>query len=142
MSKKMKRRFSSASFSLQKASLRLAKYRPSPFLVAAAVMGASIFLLGGGIYDIFMEPLTILPIGGGRFLSYVPYRIHEQLLMGSIGVMILYSLGAVGLLLIYQSTRYIRKPQQVSLLSKVGVALFLVSFVAVEFVLYWILHFQ
>ena len=105
-------------------------------------MGVSIFLLGGGIYDIFMEPLTILPIGGGRFLSYVPYRIHEQLLMGSIGVMILYSLGAVGLLLIYQSTRYIRKPQQVSLLSKVGVALFLVSFVAVEFVLYWILHFQ
>ena len=142
LSKKMKRRFSSASFSLQKASLRLAKYRPSPFLVAAFVMGASIFLLGGGIYDIFMEPLTILPIGGGRFLSYVPYRIHEQLLMGSIGVMILYSLGAVGLLLIYQSTRYIRKPQQVSLLSKVGVALFLVSFVAVEFVLYWILHFQ
>jgi hypothetical protein len=138
----MKRRFSSASFSLQKASLRLAKYRPSPFLVAAVVMGVSIFLLGGGIYDIFMEPLTILPIGGGRFLSYVPYRIHEQLLMGSIGVMILYSLGAVGLLLIYQSTRYIRKPQQVSLLSKVGVALFLVSFVAVEFVLYWILHFQ
>jgi len=142
LSKKMKRRFSSTSFSLQKASLRLAKYRPSPFLVAAAVMGASIFLLGGGIYDIFMEPLTILPIGGGRFLSYVPYRIHEQLLMGSIGVMILYSLGAVGLLLIYQSTRYIRKPQQVSLLSKVGVALFLISFVAVESLLYWILHFQ
>jgi hypothetical protein len=142
LSKRMRRRFSSASFSLQKASLRLAKYRPSPFLVAAVVMGASIFLLGGGIYDIFMEPLTILPIGGGRFLSYVPYRIHEQLLMGSIGVMILYSLGAVGLLLIYHSTRYIRKPQQVSLLSKVGVALFLISFVAVEFVLYWILHFQ
>lgn len=142
MSKKMRRRVSSASFSLQKASLRLAKYRPSPLLVAAAVMGVSIFLLGGGIYDIFMEPLAILPIGGGRFLSYVPYRIHEQLLMGSIGVMILYALGALGLLLIYYSTRYIRRPEQVSLLSKVGVALFLIAFAAVEFILFWILHFQ
>ncbi len=142
MSKKMKRRFSSASFSIQKVSVRLAKYRPSPILVAAVVMAVSIFLLGGGIYDIFMEPYAIIPIGGGRFISYVPYRIHEQLLMGSIGVMILYSLGALGLLLIYQSTRYIRRPRQVTLLSRIGVALFLVAFAAVEFILYWVIHFQ
>jgi len=142
LSKKMKRRFSSASFSIQKVSVRLAKYRPSPILVAAVVMAVSIFLLGGGIYDIFMEPYAIIPIGGGRFISYVPYRIHEQLLMGSIGVMILYSLGALGLLLIYQSTRYIRRPRQVTLLSRIGVALFLVAFAAVEFILYWVIHFQ
>jgi len=142
LSKKMKRRFSSASFSIQKVSVRLAKYRPSPILVAAVVMAVSIFLLGGGIYDIFMEPYAIIPIGGGRFISYVPYRIHEQLLMGSIGVMILYSLGALGLLLIYQSTRYIRRPRQVALLSRIGVALFLVAFAAVEFILFWVIHFQ
>ena len=142
MTKKMRRRFSSASFSIQKASLRLAKYRPSPILVAVVIMAFSIFLLGGGIYDIFMEPLAIWHIGGGRFISYVPYRIHEQLLMGSIGVMIIYSLGALGLLLIYQSTRYIRNPRQVSLLSKIGVALFLIAFAAVEFILYWVIHFQ
>lgn len=120
----------------------MAKYRPSPILVAAVIMAFSIFLLGGGIYDIFMEPLAIWHIGGGRFISYVPYRIHEQLLMGSIGVMIIYSLGALGLLLIYQSTRYIRNPRQVSLLSKIGVALFLIAFAAVEFILYWVIHFQ
>lgn len=141
MPKKIRRKFSSASFSLQKAGLGLAKYRPSRFLVAAAVMGVSIFLLGGGIYDIFMEPLAILPIGQ-TFIVYVPYRIHEQLLMGSIGVMFLYALGAVGLLLIYYSTRYVRRPGQLSLLSKVGVALFLLAFAVVEFVLYWIIHFQ
>jgi len=142
MSKKMRRRVSSASFSLQKASLRLAKYRPSPLLVAGAVMGVSIFLLGGGIYDIFMDPLAIWHLGGGIFITFVPYRIHEQLLMGSIGVMILYSLGALGLLLIYQSARYIRRPRQVSLLSRIGVALFLIAFAAVEFILFWILHFE
>ena len=122
--------------------MRLAKYRPSPIIVAAVVMAFSIFLLGGGIYDIFMDPLAIWHIGGGRFISFVPYRIHEQLLMGSIGVMILYSLGALGLLLIYQSARYIRRPRQVSLLSKIGVALFLIAFAAVEFILFWILHFE
>jgi len=142
MPKKMKRAFSSAGYSFQKASLKLAAYRPSPLLVAAVVMGVSIFLLGGGIYDIFMEPLAILPIGSGRFLSYIPYRIHEQLLVGSIGVMILYALGALGLLLIYHSTKYIRNPRQVSLLSKIGVVLLLLAFASVEAVLFWILNFQ
>lgn len=142
MSKKMRRRFSSASFSIQKVSVRLAKYRPSPILVAGVVMAVSIFLLGGGIYNIFMEPYAIIPLSGGRFLTNIPYRIHEQLLLGSIGIMILYTLGAVGLLLIYQSTRYIRRPRQVSLLSKIGVGLFLIAFATVEFILYWIIHFQ
>ncbi|NIM45680.1 MAG: hypothetical protein GTO54_08680, partial [Nitrososphaeria archaeon] len=56
--------------------------------------------------------------------------------------MFLYCLGAVGLLLIYYSTSYIRRPRQLSLLSKVGVALFLLAFAAVEFMLYWIIHFR
>ena len=105
-------------------------------------MGISIFLLGGGIYDILMEPIAVLPIGSGRFLSYIPFRIHEQLLMGSIGVMILYALGALGLLLIYHSTRYIRNPRQVAVLSRVGIVLLLIAFVSVESVLFWILNFQ
>lgn len=104
-------------------------------------MGISIFLLGGGIYDILMEPLAVLPIGAGRFLSYLPYRINEQLLIGSIGVMILYALGALGLLLIYHSTKYIRNPRQVTLLTRVGVALLLIAFISVEAVLFWILNF-
>ncbi|MCW4021396.1 MAG: hypothetical protein NWF14_09255 [Candidatus Bathyarchaeota archaeon] len=110
--------------------------------MAVVVMGIAIFLLGGGVYDILMEPLAVLPIGGGRFLSFIPRRLHEQLLVGSIGVMILYALGALGLLLIYHGTRYVRNPRQVSILSKVGVILLLVAFVAVESVLFWILNFQ
>lgn len=141
MSKKMRRKLSSAGYSLQKSGTRLATFRPSPFVIALAVMGISIFLLGGGIYDLFMEYRTILPIGKGRFLSYLPYRIHEQVLIGSIGVMILYTLGATGLLLIYYSTRYVRNPRQVSILSKVGVALLLVAFVSIEAEIFWILNF-
>ena len=105
-------------------------------------MAAAIFLLGGGIYDILEKPVAGYPLGSGRFLAFVPYQIHEQFLSGSIAVMIIYALGTTGLLLIYRSTRYIRNPRQVSFLTKIGVVLILISFVAIEIMLYWIMHYQ
>jgi hypothetical protein len=142
LSKKKFQKTPSRGYSLHKATVRLVAYRPSPILFAAVIMGVSIFLLGGGVYNILMTPISVLPYGSGRFISFIPYRIHEQLLTGSIGVMILYVIGAVGLLVIYQSTKYIRNPTQVSLLTKVGVALLVVAFIAVEAVMFWIMHFQ
>ena len=90
----MSRSRSSLSYSLRKIAEKIASYSPSSATTAVLVMMASIFLLGGGVYNIFMydELPAIFPLGGGRFLSYVPYQIHEQLLSGSIGVMILYGL--------------------------------------------------
>jgi hypothetical protein len=141
LSKKVNRKFSSWGYSLQKIS-KLATYRPSRFSIAMVAMGASIFLLGGGIYDILMGPAAAYPLGSGRYLSFVPYQIHDQFLSGSLAVMILYAFGTAGLLLIYYSTRYVRNPHQVSLLTKLGVAFILVSFAAIEIVLYSILHYS
>ncbi len=138
----MNKKFSSWGYSLQKITTKSATYRPSRFFIAAIAMSAAIFLLGGGIYDSLMEPVAAIPLGSGRFLSFIPYQIHEQLLMGSLAVMILYALGTTGLLLIYRSTRYVRNPRQVSFLTKIGVAFILVSFAAIEIVLYWILNYQ
>jgi len=104
-------------------------------------MGFSIFLLGGGVYDVINQPRAIWSIGS-RFLAYIPYQIHEQLLMGSIGVMILYALGVTGLLLIFRSTRYIRNPNQVSLVLRIGIVLLFISFIAVEAVLFSILNYE
>jgi hypothetical protein len=104
-------------------------------------MAVSIFLLGGGIYNIFMSPLAILPRGGGRFLSFIPGRINEQLLVGSIGVMILYALGSLGLILIYHSVRRIRSQRHAHIFMGIGIALVLISFVMVESILYWIMHY-
>ena len=138
----MNKKFSSWGYSLQKITTKLATYRPSRSFVAAIAMSVAIFLLGGGIYDILMEPVAAIPLGSGRFLSFIPYQIHEQLLLGSLAVMILYALGTTGLLLIYRSTKYVRNPRQVSFLTKIGVAFILVSFAAIEIVLYWILNYQ
>jgi hypothetical protein len=120
---------------------RLKKFHPSSFTIAILIMGLSIFFLGGGVYDIINQPRAILSLGSS-FLAYIPYQIHEQLLMGSIGVMILYILGTAGLLLIYRSTRYMRNPNQVSLVLRIGIILLLISFVAVEAVLFSIMNYN
>ena len=133
--------FSSLSYSFQKVSWKAATYRPSLRLIAVSLIGISVFLLGGGVYDILMNPAAIFPLSPGRFIFYYPRLLHEQILNESIGIMILYALGALGLLLIYQSTKYIRNPRQVSFILRIGVALILIAFVAVEAILYWKLNY-
>jgi len=83
----------------------------------------------------------VLPVGAGRFLAYIPYRINEQLLVGSIGVMILYALGSLGLILIYYSTKYMHNQRHATILVGIGASLLLISFVIVESILFWILHY-
>jgi uncharacterized membrane protein len=137
----MGKKFSSWRYTLQKLTTKLATFRPSRTFIAVLVMAASIFLLGGGIYDILMEPIAAYPLGSGKFLSFIPYQIHEQLLSGSVSVMLLYALGGSGLLMIYRGTRFVRNPRQTSLYTRIGVALIVVSFVAIEVVLYWIMNY-
>jgi hypothetical protein len=105
------------------------------------VVAASIFLLGGGVYDILIGPIAGYPLSSGLYLSFYPNQINDQFLMESIGVMVLLGLGTVGSLLIYRSTRYVRDPHQVSLLTEIGVALILIAFASVEIVMYWKLNY-
>jgi len=104
-------------------------------------MAASIFLLGGGIYDIFMNPPIILPVGEGRFLPFIPYDINRQLLIGSVGVIILYAIGALGLLLIYHSIRYVHNQRTALILIGMGAGFLLISFVMIESMIFWIINY-
>ena len=128
-------------YSIRKFYNKITSYRPSRSLIATILIGIAIFLMGGGIYNVFLKPLAVLPMGGGRFLSFIPYRLNEQLLVGSIGVMVLYVLGSLGLILIYYSTRYMHNRRHASILIGIGAALFLISFTTVESILFWILHY-
>jgi len=104
-------------------------------------MAISIFLLGGGIYDIFMNPPIILPVGEGRFLPFIPYDINRQLLVGSIGVIILYALGALGLLIIYHSTRYVHNQRTALILIGIGAGFLLISFSIIESIIFWMMNY-
>jgi len=113
---------------------KLTRYRPPLRIIAIILMTLSIFLISGGIYDVTIKPRSVLPYYRG-FLFLYP-SLHEQVLNESISIMIVYAFGAVGLLLIYRSAKYLRNPDQASLLIKLGAGLLILTFIMLETVLY------
>ncbi len=135
MSRKARKSVSSLSYYLQKAYWKLVTLKPSTVLLSSIAIAASIFLLGGGIYDILEQPIVAF-ISGGRIIPYYPQALNEQLLGESIGSMILYSLGIIGLILMYQSTKYAYSPREAFTTLLIGLLLLLVAWVLVEFFLF------
>jgi Ca2+/Na+ antiporter len=89
-----------------------------------------VFLLGGGLYDIIMKPLPAVYYGG-RFIFLYP-QLSEQFVADSITATILYSLGVIGLMSIYQSTKYAYKPRQAYMMFLVGITLLLLAYILLE----------
>lgn len=141
MKEKVSRRLSSLVYLNRRIYRRLANLRPSLTIVAIFLISASIFLLGGGIYDIIMKPLAILPMRG-RLIYYYPYYIHEQFLNESIAVMILYTIGILGFFLIYQSTRYARNLRQATMLLAVGITFLAISYIIIEAIIFGKIYFS
>jgi hypothetical protein len=132
MSKWFRKRFSSIAFSLQKTYGRIMTAKPSTFVIAAAVVASAIFLLGGGIYDILMQPIVAIVASGGRVISFYPFGLTEQLLLESMIIMVFYALGIVGFLMAYRSTKYAYSPRQAYRFLLIGCALLLIAYILVE----------
>lgn len=132
MAKWFRKRFSSLAFSMQKTYWKILTAKPSIFVTAVLVVAASIFLLGGGVYDLLIQPLFAIVASGGRIITYYPYSISEQFLAESITVMVLYAIGVVGFLLTYQSTKYAYSPRQAYRLLLVGCLLLIIAYIFVE----------
>ncbi len=130
MSRKVKKRVSSLSYSLNKFYRKLSTLKPSAIILSAIAIAITIFLFGGGLYSIIMKPLPSVYYGG-RFIFLYP-RLSEQFITDSMVAMILYSLGIIGLVIIYQSTKYAYKPRQAYMMFLVGVVLLLIAYVFLE----------
>jgi len=128
---KIKRRFASLGYAGRKAYWKIVTAKPSIFIVASIIVGASIFLLGGGIFDILQQPLLGIPIGR-RVLYFYPGTVHDQAVLESFMVMISYFIGVFGILLMYQSTKYAYKPRQAFILLLVGAMFILIAYINVE----------
>ena len=126
------KRISGLAFSLQKTYERILTAKPSPFVVGILVVGASLFLLGGGIYDFLIKPIVAIVASGGRIISFYPYGITEQLLLESVIIMVFYTMGFAGFLIAYRSTKYAYNPRQAYRFLLVGCVLLLISYVLVE----------
>ena len=132
MSRMFRKRISSLAFSLQKTYERIVTAKPSIFVVSIAVVAASLFLLGGGIYDILIKPIVAIVASGGRVITFYPFGLTEQFLLESVIIMVFYALGFVGFLIAYRSTKYAYNPRQAYRFLLIGSALLLVAYILVE----------
>jgi len=130
MSNSFDKKKSSLAFSLQKTYEKILNYKPSFFIIGLLAVATSIFLFAGGIYNLLMQPIVAI-VSGGSIISFYP-TLTEQLLLESILVMIFYSLGFVGLLISYRSTKHTSNPRQAYRFLLVGAVLFLVSYILLE----------
>jgi len=77
-----------------------------------------------------MKPLPAVYYGG-RFLFLYP-QLSEQFIGDSIVAMTIYALGIIGLIALYQSTKYVYKPRQAYMMMIIGVALLFLAYVFLE----------
>lgn len=103
-------------------------------IIFAAIVGFSVFILAGGIYDLLEKPLALLPRGGGWTFIYRG-NVHMQTLNESIVVAIVYVLGLSGLYVVFRSTKYAYRPRQAYILLIIGVLITLISFFYINFLL-------
>jgi len=130
MSRMVKRRISSMSYSINRFYRRISTAKPSTLILSIVAIAIAIFLFGGGLYNLIMQPLPAVYYGG-RFIFLYP-QLSEQFITDSIVATILYSLGVVGLITIYQSTKYAYKPRQAYMMLLVGIVLLLLAYIFLE----------
>jgi hypothetical protein len=130
MSHKVKREISSLPFTMNKFYRRISNIRPSAMILSILAMAFAVFLFGGGLYDIIMKPYPAVYYGG-RFIFLYP-DLSMQFISDSIEAMMLFTLGAVGLVAVYQSTKYAYKPRQAYMLFLVGVVLLFLTYILLE----------
>jgi hypothetical protein len=130
MSRTVKKSISSLSFSLTKLYRMISAGRPSNLLIPLLSIAFAVFLFGGGLYDLIMKPLPAVYYGG-RFLFLYP-SLSDQFIGDSIVAIIIYALGIIGLLAVYQSTKYVYKPRQAYMMLIIGIVLVLLAYIFLE----------
>jgi len=131
MADKIKKSSSSMSFSLSRWIRKISeKGTPSMAIITIVGIAFSVFIFGGGIYTITNHPQPSAYFNG-RFYFLYP-SISAQFISDTAVSAILYALGFVGLLTIYQSTKSAYKPRQAYMMLIIGVTFLLLSYVFLE----------
>ncbi len=132
MSDKLKKTSENMSFSLSRWFRKLTTNAPSTFLVTATGLAYAIFLFGGGLFALINNPIPSYYNSNTGVFYFLYPDISNQFLSDSIISIILYALGFVGLLSIYQSTRSAYKPRQAYMLLIAGITFLLIAYIFLE----------
>jgi hypothetical protein len=130
MSKKVKKQTSSMSFSLSRWFRKISTAKPSTFFVSIIVIASAVFLFGGGLYTIILQPLPSAYYNN-RFYFLYP-DLSYQFVADTVIAAMLYVIGFIGMLTIYQSTKYAYKPRQAYMMLVIGLALLLMAYIFLE----------
>ena len=130
MAKTIKRRVSSLSFSMNKLYRTIINAKPSNLLIPTVAIAFAVFLFAGGVYDLVMKPVPAIYYNS-QFIFLYP-SLSSQFVSDSIIAAMLYSLGGIGLIAIYQSTRNVYKPRQAYLMLIIGATLMLMAYIFLE----------
>ena len=124
---------SDLSFSLSKLYKRITTTQPSNLAINAVVIGFVIFLFGGGLFGITRENILPSYYDSTNNVFYFLYPdVSDQFISDTVIAVILYGMGFVGLISIYQSTKNAYKPRQAYMLLIVGITLVLLSYIFLE----------
>lgn len=132
MSHKVKRQNSSMASSFERWVNKISNIRPSASTITAIVIAYAIFLFGGGLFTIIVPIFP--PYINNNFLFIYP-ELASQFISDTIIAATLYVMGFVGLLALYQSTKYAYKPRQAYMTAIAGVALLLMAYIFLEGIL-------
>jgi OST3 / OST6 family, transporter family len=132
MTSKIKKSSSDVSFSLSRWFRKISTNTPSAFIVTVVGISYAIFLFGGGLFTLINHPLTsFYNSATGQFFFLYP-DVSNQFVSDTLISIVLYALGFIGLLAVYQSTKSAYKPRQAYMLLIVGVTLLLLSYIFLE----------
>jgi hypothetical protein len=130
MSRKAKKQRSSAPFSSSRWFRKISTAKPSVFVLSIIVIASAVFLFGGGLYTIIIQPLPSAYVSG-RFLFLYP-DLGYQFVSDTVIATMLYTLGFIGLLAVYQSTKYAYKSRQAYMMLVIGVVLLFLAYIFLE----------
>jgi hypothetical protein len=99
-------------------------------MLSIIVLASAVFLFGGGLYTVIIQPLPSAYVNG-RFYFLYP-DISYQFISDTVISTMLYAMGFIGLLAIYQSTKYAYKPRQAYMMLVIGVALLFLAYAFLE----------
>jgi hypothetical protein len=119
------------SFSISKLFNRISTMRPSTAIMSIAVVGVSVLLLSGLVYDVVNQPPPAVYYNNKFYFLYP--SINEQFGFDTVVSGLLYVVGFIGLLTIFTSARNANKPRQAYMTLIVGSTLLLISYLFLEY---------
>ena len=121
-------------YQLRRVKLAIPTSIPIQVIIAVVFIGL-FFIYIGGFYDLAQEPIAFGSTSGGDPVVIYPNNLNAQFLVEGLAAGFLMFIGAMGFFLIHYSTQYAYSPRNSIVLLILGIAIVVISWIAVVFML-------